>query len=63
VHRTSTDGTTINVERVCSIDGLSFDESIDLFSEDIYLHLQLNIFLHLIDASPLLDASRFIPTV
>jgi len=60
VHETSIDGTAINVELVCNNDGLPYDESIDLLNEGIYLHLQLNIFLHLIDASFLLDASSFI---
>jgi hypothetical protein len=36
---TSTDGTTTNMEWVCSIDGLAYDESINLLSEGIYLHL------------------------
>jgi hypothetical protein len=50
------------MEWVRSIDGLAHNESFDLLREGIYLHLQLNVFLHLIDASLLLDSSRFIPT-
>jgi len=52
-----------NVAKILTgcIDGLSYCESINLLCESIYLHLQLYVFLHLINASFLRDRGRFIP--
>jgi hypothetical protein len=62
MHRTSIDETAITMEGVGSIDGLTYCESIDLRSESIYLHLQINVFVNLLDASFLGDTGKSIPT-
>jgi hypothetical protein len=59
---TSTNGTTINIESIGSIDGLAHSKGIDLLGECIYFYPQFNILLNLIEASFLRDTGRSIPT-
>jgi hypothetical protein len=61
MHRTSTYGTTINIECVGSIDGPAHNKSIDLRGESIYLYPQVGV-LNLIDASFLRNANGLVPT-
>jgi hypothetical protein len=51
VHRTSIDGTAINIESVGSIDGLAYVESVKPFGECVYLHVQLSFSFQLMVAS------------
>ena len=62
MHRTRTDGTTIDSVSAGSIDGWTYDESVEPLGERIYRHVHLSLSLQLIDASFLWDTGGFIPT-